>query len=367
MVPVRALLRASCGNCLIVALMGLIGVLPLRSAVAEDAELLREAVQHASQLSRLHALIVMHSGSTAVERAFRGPGLDVPVDVKSLSKIVVDSLVGIAIDQGLIQGTEQMILPLLQRRAPARLDPRAASISIGDLLSMRAGLERTSGITHYGAWVNSSDWVRYVLTRPFVDQPGGAMIYSTGNTHLLSAILTDLSGQSTWQLARRWLGEPLSIDIPRWTRDPQGIYFGGNEMSLSPHALVELGEMYRSSGTYDGRRILSAEWVRQSWTTRSTDRLGRHYGYGWFISEADGVPVYFGWGLGGQMLYVVPSVELTVVITSDASRRSVDEDYICALHDLVARELMPAFMSKRAPDSAAAELCTLSKEAAAHL
>jgi CubicO group peptidase (beta-lactamase class C family) len=360
-------LRWFCTSVLLWVAFAAIGVAAARSVPAADAPALVEASARAATLPRLHALIVTHAGSIVLERAFRGRGLDVPVDIKSLSKIVIDSLIGIAIDQNLITGTEQPVLPLLQRRAPAGLDPRVAAITIGDLLWMRAGLERTSGRTHYGAWVNSPDWVRYALTRPFVDQPGGAMIYSTGDTHLLSAILTDVSGESTWQLARRWLAAPLSIEIPAWTRDPQGIYFGGNEMTLSPRALVKLGETYRSGGTYRGRRILSADWVRRSWTPQATDRLGRHYGYGWFISEADGVRVYFGWGFGGQMIYVVPSIELTIVMISDSSRRSVDDDYICALHELLSEQLMPAFMSQPAPANAASSLCTLSKEAAAQL
>jgi CubicO group peptidase (beta-lactamase class C family) len=317
---------------------------------------LQQAAARAAALPRLHALIVMHAGSTVMQRAFRGPGLDVPVDVKSLSKIVIDTLVGIAIDRGILRGVQQKMLPLLAARAPARLDPRVGTITLDDLLSMRAGLERTSG-PNYGRWVNSANWVRFVLTRPFVDVPGGAMLYSTGNTHLLSAILTDASGRSTWQLARTRLGEPLGITIPPWTRDPQGIYLGGNEMALSPRALARIGETYRLGGVYRGRRIVSTDWIRRAWTPATIDLWGHGYGYGWFISRADGVPVYFGWGFGGQMLYVVPSLQLTVVITSDAGRASFEGDYICALHGLLAQALMPAFMPAAPAATDDSQLC----------
>jgi CubicO group peptidase (beta-lactamase class C family) len=320
---------------------------------------LDRAMARAAGLPRLHALIVVHAGTIVVQRAFRGPGLDAPVDVKSLSKIVIDTLLGIAIDRGILHGTDQRMLPLLARRAPAHLDPRVGTITLGELLSMRAGLERTSG-PNYGRWVNSADWVRFVLTRPFVDQPGGAMLYSTGNTHLLSAILTDASGRNTWQLARSWLAEPLGITIAPWIRDPQGIYLGGNEMALSPRALARIGETYRLGGIYQGRRVVSADWVRRSWTPQTTDLWGHGYGYGWFISQADGLPVYFGWGFGGQMLYVVPALQLTVAITSDAGRASFDGDYICALHDLLARSLMPAFMSSPPAATDDAQLCAAS-------
>jgi len=311
---------------------------------ASDAGRLAQAVSQAANLPRLHSLIVLHDGSTVVQRVFHGPGLDAPVDVKSLSKVVIDTLVGIAIDRGVLKGTDQEALPLLGERAPARLDPRVGSITLDELLSMRAGLQRTSG-PFYGQWVNSHNWVRFVLSRPFEEQPRGAMLYSTGNTHLLSAILTDASGRSTWQLSRQWLGRPLDIDIPAWTRDPQGIYFGGNEMALSPRALAKLGETYRQAGLYRGRRIVSDAWVRRSWAPATTDLWGHGYGYGWFISQVDGRPVYFGWGFGGQMLYVVPSLALTVVMTSDASQRSIEGDYICALHARLARKILPTFIT----------------------
>ena len=119
------------------------------------------------------------------------------------------------------------------------------------------GLERTSG-RNYGRWVASDNWIRYALGRPFVDEPGGRMLYSTGSYHLLSAGLARAAGSSTLALARDWLGEPLGITIPPWTRDPQGFYLGGNNMALAPRALLRFGEMYRERGSYVGARVLPA-------------------------------------------------------------------------------------------------------------
>jgi CubicO group peptidase (beta-lactamase class C family) len=121
------------------------------------------------------------------------------------------------------------------------------------------------------------------------------------------------------------------------------------------------------SGAAAVARILSSDWVRRSWTAQATDRWGHHYGYGWFISQADGVPVYFGWGFGGQMLYVVLSLEPTVVITSDATQRSVQDDYVCALHRLLAEQVMAAYLKPAPPANGGAALCTLSKDAASQL
>ncbi len=307
-----------------------------------NADTMQAAMADAQRLPRLRSLLVLRDGQTLAERVFNGgPALDRPVNIKSASKSVMSALVGIAVARGVFTGVDQPVLPILRADAPANPDPRLARVTIGNLLSMKAGLERTSG-EYYGRWVSSPNWVRFALSRPFVADPGTDMLYSTGSTHLLSAALTRASGRSTLANARDWLGEPLGITIPVWPADPQGIYFGGNEMRLSPRALARFGELYRLDGTVDGKRILPAGWVRTSWTPRATSPWsGQDYGYGWFLTTMRGHPVRFAWGYGGQMVYVVPDLRLTIVMTSaaDAPR---DTGHIDALHRLVADGVIPA-------------------------
>lgn len=310
-----------------------------------DAAILARTLEAARRLPRLRSLLVLRDGRTLAEHRFNGgPPLDQPVNIKSASKSFVSALVGIAIARGVLKGVDQPVLSVLGSRAPANADPRLSRVTVGHLLSMQAGLERTSG-EYYGRWVSSRDWVRSALSRPFVDEPGGAMLYSTGNTHLLSAMLTRASGRSTLALAREWLGEPLGIEIPAWSTDPQGIYFGGNEMRLSPRALARFGELYRTGGMVEGRRILPASWIAQSWTRRAVSPWsGGQYGYGWFIGQAGGHPVRFAWGYGGQMVYVLPDLRLTVVMTSDPGGAR-DSGHIDALHHLLADGIVPAAVS----------------------
>lgn len=312
-----------------------------------DGKRLEDVVERAGEIANLHTLIVSHDGKVLAEKALRGPAPDRPVNIKSASKTVISALVGIAIDKGVLKGVDQPIGSVLAAGIPKDADERVGEITIGQLLSMQAGLERTSG-RNYGAWVSSGNWVRYVLSRPFVDEPGGRMLYSTGSTHLLSAVLTRTSKRSTHDLARDWLGEPLEIQIPPWTRDPQGIFLGGNEMALSPRALLRIGETYRLGGIIDGRRVLSEGWIRESWTPRTSSPFtGDRYGYGWFIRQVREHAVYYAWGYGGQMLYVVPSLALTVVMTSDPTEPSRAEGHLQALHALLADGIMPAVEASR--------------------
>ena len=262
-----------------------------RDSTGLDQALLDTALSRARKLPSLHSLVVARHGQDLVAERLRGAGLDRPVNVKSVSKSVIAALVGRAIATGVLAGVDQPVEALLGDLVPADADPRIAAITVDHLLTMRAGLERTSG-RNYGRWVASADWVRHVLRQPFVAEPGGRMLYSTGSYHLLSVALTRASGRSTLALARDWLGAPLDIEIPPWTRDPQGFYMGGNNMALAPRALLRLGELYRAGGTYDGARVLPAPWIEASWTpyTRSVF-TGHGYGYGWFIARARGYRV----------------------------------------------------------------------------
>ena len=195
---------------------------------------------------------------------------------------------------------------------------------------MRAGLGSTSG-ANYGAWVSSRDWVRYALAQPFESDPGGTLIYSTGTSHLTSAVLTRASGQSTLALTRELLGEPMGLTIPEWPADPQGIYFGGNEMRLSPRALLAFGELYRNDGLHEGVRVLPDGWVAASWEPRGNSR--------W---TGDGHDVFYAWGYGGQMVFVVPDLRLTVVMTSDSAPVEARDGHVQALHALLAQGFIPA-------------------------
>ena len=293
------------------------------SPQASAAGGLAAVLDEAERLAPLETLIIAQHGKVIAERGYRGHRTTTPSNIKSASKSVISTLVGIAIDKGVITSVEQPIAELLKADLPSKPDPRLQQVTVGNLLSMQAGLGSTSG-RNYGAWVASHNWIRTALSRPFEAEPGAAMIYSTGSSHLLSAILTRRTGQSTLQLTRRWLAPLEGFAISAWTRDPQGIYLGGNEMAMTPRSLLAFGELYRRGGlTASGERLLSQDWIEASWTPRTRSRYTGHgYGYGWFITEVGGEAVRYGWGYGGQMVYVVPGMDMTVVMTSDTRQPS---------------------------------------------
>jgi len=299
-------------------------------------------MDQARRLDQLNAIVIGLDGAVVQAEAFRGPSVERAVNVKSVSKTIVAALTGIAIDRAALPGPEARLGEVAAGLIPQGADPGVAGITIGDLLTMQAGLERTSG-GNYGTWVSSRNWVANALSRPMVAEPGERMLYSTGSYHVLGAVLTEVTGRSLLEQARDGLGRPLGIDVPPWTRDPQGYYMGGNEMALSPIAMFRFGEVYRLGGTVGGTRVLSRDWVAASLVPRTRSFFsGDLYGYGWFLRDVGGHRVAYARGYGGQMIFVVPSLRLTVTITSDPTRPARSDGHVGDLQRLLAEQILPA-------------------------
>jgi len=310
------------------------------SVTVKTAPALEPTLARMAELPRMRSMLVSVGGTLVAEQYYNGASATRAANIKSASKSVISALVGIALDRGDIESLDTSVGEYF----PEYLDdPDKAAITVEDLLTMRAGLETTSN-RNYGRWVQSGNWVRHALTRPLVARPGTRMIYSTGSTHLLSAIITRASGVSTHTFARRYLGEPLGISVPRWTTDPQGIYFGGNEMSLTPRAMLEIGELYLNCGRVGVDQVISEEYVHQSveahaFRMRTPDRA---YGYGWWVREFSGYDAFYAWGYGGQFIYVVPQLRLVTVMTSSPNPGSGLRDHRRSLYRLMEREIVPA-------------------------
>lgn len=321
------------------ARLGTAGPTIVRSAEprAFDGQRLR---LEAGKLPQLQTLRVSHRGVLIAEYDDRPSRRSALANIKSASKSVITALVGIALDRKRLPTLDTAIVrwfPSLRADA----DARKRDITLEHLLTMRSGLESTSG-EHYGRWVRSRDWVSFALMRPLVDDPGTGMQYSTGTSHLLSAILTKATGQSTHAFAQQALATPLGFTLARWPRDPQGIYFGGNEMLLTPAQMVAVGELWRTRGRVGTRQVVPAAWVDASCTprTRSAWDPTREYGYGWWIQDIGGHRACFAWGFGGQYIMVFPSRDLVVTATSSTTISDERHGHRAALFDLIRREIL---------------------------
>lgn len=283
-------------------------------AAAREVEQLETAIR---DMDQLHSLQVQRGDEVVFAQAPRGGGLDRIANIKSCSKSVVALVLGTAIGRGEIAGVEASLQAVAPRIIPSGATDGVADITLEDLVTLRAGLEGTSG-PRYGEWISSGDWVANALRRPMVDRPGERMIYSTGATHVLGAALAEATGQSLLELVRARLGAPLGIEVPAWTRDPQGYYLGGNEMALTPRAMLRVALLMRDEGRHGDDQVIPRDWVRASLRPRTRSPYsGLDYGYGWFLSRT-GYAIARGYG--GQVIAANPERGLAVAITSDPTR-----------------------------------------------
>lgn len=295
----------------------MITVLLMIPAYTDREPDLDDAVRGLFEVGSVNSVVIERGGERIEEHFVGRMNGNRPTNIKSASKSIISLLVGIAIDEGYLEGVDQTIGEFFHDYFEENPDPEKEAITIKDLITMRAGLESTS-IRNYGRWVVSSNWVRYVLSRPLVADPGGRMIYSTGSSHLLSVILTRASGMSTREFANRYLFGPMGIEIGGWDRDPQGYYMGGNNMAMSPYDLAKIGRMMMDMGEYNGERIVSAEWVLDSVKIYTRSNFNPYdMGYLWWRRKVSGYDVIFAWGHGGQYILMIPELDTVIAVTSD--------------------------------------------------
>lgn len=309
---------------------------------ASRAQSVEALLDRGEELSPLNSLIISWKGEVLGERYYRGMRASRTVNVKSVSKSLISPLVGIAIRDSLLEGVHQKLVDLLPDYANEIEASHRDEILLHHVLSMTTGLEGTS-FQNYGAWVSSSDWVKFALERPVECPPSACMTYSTGNSHLVSVILSQASGKDLRTYAREVLFRPLGIPLATWDRDPQGYYLGGNNMALRPQDMLRIGELFRNNGVWEGEQLVPEEWIRRMWGVYAVSPWNGHrHGYYWWSRTFGGEQTHFAWGYGGQYIFIVPELDLVVVMTSSLNNRPRGVNHNRVVQDFLSDEIIPA-------------------------
>ena len=242
--------------------------------------------------------------------------------IHSCTKSYTSALVGIAIEEGYIDGVDEKLVDLLPNRTYANYDERIEDITLEHLLMMTSGFEwdewtepyYSSLNSHYQYWF-ASDSVQYVLDLPLSDD---IWVYNSGNSHLLSAIVSENTGVSLLDYAEDKLFTPLGISLSDvlWPRDNQGIYRGSGGVEMFPRDIAKFGYLYLNNGTWDGEQIVPSTWVQTSSETLTTFDEYSGYSYQWWTYPTETANVYSANGYDGQNIFVIPSLDMVVVFTS---------------------------------------------------
>jgi CubicO group peptidase (beta-lactamase class C family) len=291
------------------------GLDPVELAAAYDA---------AGRIPRIYSMLVLRNGFLVSEQYFNGQSRVRRNPVASVTKSMVSALVGLALEDGLIPSLDSRMMDYFPEYDTGSLDPRKRSITIRQLLQMRAGYPTDNIPSFYDSLFSSGNWLRFIIIEhPLETDPGSAWFYSSASAHVLSGILTKASDESVYRFARDRLFEPLGVPAPYWPRDPQGYAVGYGDTLCSARQLAIFGQIYLDGGVFNGVRVLSEEWIEESFRDYSSTPYGDfgpyediRYGYLWWHAGVDGHDVHFAWGHGGNFIMIVPDLDMVVVTTA---------------------------------------------------
>jgi CubicO group peptidase (beta-lactamase class C family) len=308
------------------------------------------AFESAEQISDLRSLVVARDQEIIRAAYFNGTtsAASVSFDVRSVTKSITATLIGIAIDKGFIDNVNQTVGELLTIY-PYHIDSEVQAITLHQLLSMSSGMDwREIGVTsEFGTWINSEDQLEYALDKPFVAEPGSAFLYSDGGAHIVAAILESATNMNPADFALEYLFEPLGIESRYWLEDKQGHVIGGAGLSIGPADMVKIGQLYLNDGEFDGEQVVSSSWIQAATTPHiTTDGILpflTDYGYFWWLSSAHEVDYYLAMGYGGQYILVAPERELIAVATCAwrVSTAQAGNNWNNIL-DLIVNQIIPA-------------------------
>lgn len=269
------------------------------------------------------SLLVTRHGRLVLDAYYAPFTSDMPHTINSSTKAVVATLTAMAYKDGLLDRLDHPMLDFFADRKVADVDERKKAVTVQHLLNMTSGLEWDEGfeggpeqsMRDMGA---SPDWVKFILDRPMAHAPGETFYYNSGGSHLLSAIVSKLTGKNTADYANERLFGPLGIAPPFWRRDPQRLPIGGFGLAMRPRDMAKLGYLYLRNGEWEGKRLLPADFLEAvghasvSMNARSDPAL-RYANQFWAIP---GKHVYMAVGYHCQVIMVLPEQDIVAVMTA---------------------------------------------------
>ena len=287
--------------------------------------------------ANIHSVLIVRGGKLVFEHYRAGVdqkwGLSLPDaaqdpdikhDVRSVSKSVTSLLIGIALERKLIADLDRPVFSYFPEYATARTQAKDG-ILLRHLITMSSGLEWDES-TSYDSAHNSEVVMnlmpqpyRYVLDQELADEPGTVWNYNGGGVALLGAIIQKTSGKRLEEFAREALFTPLGITDFEWSTMRNRDASAAAGLRLRSRDMAKLGLLMLSDGKWNGKTIVSAEWVQESMKPRFWIEFG-HYGYLWWLGSyrfankwIDSTEAN---GLGGQRIIVLPALDMVIVFTA---------------------------------------------------
>jgi CubicO group peptidase (beta-lactamase class C family) len=310
---------------------------------------LRELESH-----HIYSFLVIRHDTIVMEEYFNGGGPLRSSNVFSTSKSMLSALVGIALREGYLEHLDQTAADFLPDLFSTLDDPTKSEVTLRQLLTMTSGLQWSESRDPDTVFA-TTDWVRAWWSFPMARPPGDAFSYNTGMTHTMSAILATQSETSTCEFATKHLFEPLGITVEHWSQDPLGVFMGGSHLFITPREMAKFGLLYLHQGQWQGEQIVPRDWVEESLTRQvgayASDHYDYGYGYWWqlptLITYDTGLHPYTviaAVGYGTQRIYLIPELDIVVVLTADGSHIGSNPEEYLDTDDFIWQSIIPAII-----------------------
>jgi CubicO group peptidase (beta-lactamase class C family) len=299
-----------------------------------DPMLVAELYYNAAILPKLYGVLVIKNGHLIAEGYFNEGAVDRKNQLQSATKSHTSALVGIALDQGCLTSVDQKMLEFFPEFAGQITDPRKEQITIRDMLKMRAGYPDEETDTALFEALLWGDYLPLIVHFPLVSDPGTEFQYSSLTSHWLGVIVARACGTDLKSFAQEYLFSPINAEVgDDWIPDRDGYYIGSAGMHVTARDMAKFGLLYLNDGEYEGKQILSADWVRDSlqrYTDPARSSYGYFrdlgYGYQWWSGRA--VDRYFNYaaGHGGQYIVLLDELDMVIVATADPFWQQHDDE-----------------------------------------
>jgi len=268
----------------------------------------------------LDSLLIVRHGKLVTEAYYAPYTAAIPHAVNSVTKAVISTLTAIAWKEGLLDAPDHKVLDFFDAHNIANLSDRKAAVTVQNLLDMTSGFDWTDGLTGFTsplAMEQSFDWVKFVLDRPMANAPGEVFYYDSGNPHVLSAILTKLTGTTALDYAKAKVFGPLGIEEVYWRQDPQGNSCGGYGLYLKPRDMAKIGYLYLRDGIWEGKQLLPPAWIDKimhaTLDMHAPWEPGLRYAnLFWALPDKH---VYLAVGFHRQVIMIFPDLDIVAVTT----------------------------------------------------
>ena len=302
-------------------------------------EVLREDAPH------IRSLLVVRHGRLVFEHYGKGLGADDLHEIGAITQSFTATLVGVALEKGLLHQLDQPISEFLPEAAETGVDPRVRNITIADLLAMKSGFVWTQenwedclfyGFAKEGCGKYEPESLDYALRRPLTPSPKRELVTNDiMNSHLLSEILARAGKTDVASLLETNLLQPLGVPRYAWEDNSKGVKPGGRGLLLRGRDIAKLGKLYLDHGLWCGKRLIPADYAKASTTEQGFESSGYFTGYGyhwWILSGSDN---FFSWSPGGQSLAVYPAQDMVVVTTTSYHRTQTARDDTWIMNDFI--------------------------------